>query len=88
MTEAEIRKSIRALHTAYDEATDKYKDDLQVVQGMCSHSKVSKWEYRLDTYGEIASNEDGICYVYQECYNCGKVERKLRDNYYDSEIPF
>ena len=87
MQKIEIRKLIRALHIAYDDSTNKYKDDLQEVQRMCSH-ELSRYEYRLDTYGEIATNEEGTCYMYAECRNCGHIARKLRDEFYDSEIPF
>jgi hypothetical protein len=88
----DIRTKVRILNTRHDDRLrflqKEYKEELSNLQHSCQHGESTKWEYRLDTQKEIASTAEGVLYLYSECEFCGKVQRKLDDNNYDSEIFF
>ena len=88
-----VTKEVRRITTQYDAESailkKEFLRELKVLQGQCEHTKCTRWEYILDSYGEIASTADGVLIRSRECLDCGRHETKVDDtNDYDSEIPF
>jgi len=86
-----IRKKIRALVQRYEERKSfldkEFNEELLVLQAKCDHSDMTRWQYEIDTYGEVASTADGIMIKYRECLICGVTQSKPDDiNDYDSEV--
>ena len=88
-----VTKEVRRITTQYDAKCAILKkgflEELKVLQDQCKHTNSTRWEYELDSYGEIASTADGVLIRSRECLDCGRHETKVDDtNDYDSEIPF
>lgn len=88
-----IRKLVRELNLRFEERIEflqkEYQESLKELQDRCDHNVTTKWSYKLDDYGELAANVEGIPYRYQECLHCGFVDTKLDNiNDYDAEITF
>lgn len=79
----ELRMKIRMLNSDYEDNLESlqtsYKNQLEELQSECSHEKTSKWKFELAEHGSIDANEDGVPYLHQECYDCGKLSIKLND---------
>lgn len=86
-------KKVRELNSQYENTQEslqkEYIRELKELQALCSHEKNTRWGYKLDTYGEIASTSEGVLIKYRECLDCGHMEAKIDDsNDYDSEVVF
>lgn len=88
-----IRSKVRELTTRYEQRKrflhKEYKEELTILQAKCEHEEVTRWQYEIDTYGEVASTAEGVLIKYRECLNCGIVQTKVDDtNDYESEVEF
>jgi hypothetical protein len=88
-----IRAKVRDLTTRYEQRRGflqkEYKEELLILQAKCAHEDMTRWRYEIDTYGEVASTEEGVLIKYRECLDCGVVQTKKDDiNDYDSEVEF
>lgn len=88
-----VRKQVRELNQRFEERLKfiqkEYDEALEELQDQCDHESTTHWQYKLDIYNEIASNNFGVLYRYKECLVCGKTECQLDDiNDYDAEIKF
>ena len=88
-----VRTRVRDLTTRYEQRKrflqKEYKEELTILQAKCDHSDMTRWQYEIDTYGEVASTAEGVLIKYRECLNCGIVQsREDNINDYDSEVEF
>ena len=88
----DLRRQVRALNARYSDKqealTRDYEEALADLQALCIHS-LNRWEYKVDTLGEVAATHEGVLIKYHECQNCGLVRKRIDDiNDYDSEVEF
>ena len=86
-------KQVRELNARYDQRQKslqkEYLEVLLELQSECGHKNITRWEYKVDTTGEVASTSEGILIQYRECLDCGKIDSRTNEiNNYNSEIIF